>query len=754
MNIVVMTDTKLKPIQTNRVLIFVELILNYFPVALVFLMPVFFLTTSTEFYEYNKFVLFLTGTILLTLFWVLKLLLKTKVYVTKSNLDTPIWLYLGVFTLATFLSANQIDSIFGSQTKWVPSLIALVTFILYFYVISTNMRSLQAIKYAIYALMAGGSISSLVVVLSNFGVKLGSAEFVKIATFNLAGSLEIAALVASMSLLFGISVFFNTKSSVNKGLSLYTIIINIIALTLIWHVPALIVTLIGFIYLVVTFVRNLKNIKVELATIIGFTVIWLVLLALPATSKTIKSGAFALEPTLDVQSSWAMSASVLRDRPIWGMGPNTFGMVFSQNKSLQMNEGALWDYKFTRPYNQVLEDLSSIGLLGLLVSIYFMYRLFEFIKHMFDKKEEFTPVHQALLLPIIGIPLYHLLANQSTQSSFMFYTFLGIFISLVAGFGKDKKSEDIYISFKSFSTLEVSDQPESKERFQYLAIIPLLGVATAIGYYSTFNIQAEYFFRKAINSALANDAYGVYNNQISARNAFPRRDTYHSAIAQTNLNLAVTLANKQQLNDQEKEAVQTLISEAIRSTRLATENLNPLSINNWLVRANIYRTLIGVTSDADQWTIGAITNAIQLDPANPSLRLDLGTIYFTKQDYLTAANLFKQATQLKPNFANAHYNLAQALIKIESYELAVSELEITKSLLPTNSPDLERLDKEITDAKSKTKVAGASTDRKTSVQELETKNQDKNSNTQSSNLTKPDEVKKEESLEKAVNDKK
>jgi tetratricopeptide (TPR) repeat protein len=744
-----MTDTKFKPIQTNRVLIFVEFFLNYFPVALTFLVPIFFLTTSTEFYEYNKFVLFLTGTILLTIFWVVKLLLRSKVYITKSNLDVPIWLYVLVFSLSTLLSANRIDSIFGTQTEWVPSLIALVTFVLYFYIISTNLRSLQAIKYSIYGLIAGGSISSLIAVLSYFGIKLSSAPFMSIPSFNLAGSIEIAALVSSIALLFGISVYYNTKAGSNKALSLLSIIINLLALTLIWHVPALILAIIGFIYINLTFVKNLNTVKTEIITIAAITVVWITLLSIPLTGKLIKTNNFTLEPSLDLQTSWALSATVLRDRPIWGMGPNTFEMIFTQSKSMQMNEGPLWNYTFTRPLSQVFEDLAALGLLGMLVSSYFIYRLFELVKHVFSKKEEFTPVHQALIIPILGIPFYHLIANASTQSNFIFYTYLGIFVSLVAGFGKDKKSEDIYISIKSFGTIDVSDQPESKEKFQYFAIVPLIGIASALAYYSTFNIQAEYFFRKAIDSALSNDVYGVYNNQINARNAFPRRDTYHTAIAQTNLNLAITLANKDQLSIQEKEAIQTLISESIRSTKIATETLNPLNLNNWIVRSSIYRTLIGVTSDADQWAIAALSNAIQLDPVNPDLRMDLGTIYFSKQDYLSAANMFKQATQLKPNYANAHYNLAQALIKVEAYDSALSSLEITRSLLPANSTDMERLNKEIDDLKSKNKIAGVSSERKASTQELETKASETKS--ESATLTRPESVSSDKNLERIVN---
>jgi len=163
--------------------------------------------------------------------------------------------------------------------------------------------------------------------------------------------------------------------------------------------------------------------------------------------------------------------------------------------------------------------------------------------------------------------------------------------------------------------------------------------------------------------------------------------------------------------------------------------------------------LIGVTNDADQWTISALNNAITLDPANPNLRLELGSIYFSKQDYLTAANLFRQATQLKGDYANAHYNMAQALKGAKIYDLAISELEITKSLLPSDSSDIAKIDEEIKQIKALGNVAGANTERK-SVEALETKPSDEKS-AEEQTLTKPDEVKKDSAvLEKVINDKK
>ena len=744
-----MKDTKFNSIQSNKVLIFVEFFLNYFPVALAFLMPVFFLATFTDYFEQGKFVLFLTGTIALSIFWVLKLLLRSSVYITKSKLDVPIWLYILVFSLSSILSINPTDSLFGTQLKWVPSLLSIITFVLYFYTISTNMRSLQAIKYSIFAFIAGGTLSSTIGLLSYYGIKLGNSSLLSSPTFNLAGSIENLSLIAAITFLLSLSVLLNTKEKLNKTLTLVSSLINILMIILISHLGSLVLVGLGALYLILT--STVSKIKTELSIIGILTVVVLGLITIPATSKLIIRNNLPLEPQLSVQNSWAISATVLKDRPFQGMGPNTFTKVYLQNKPAGMNESQMWNFTFTKPYNQIMEELVSLGLLGILVGLYFYYRLYEVVVSVINKKEEFTPIHQALLIPVVGIPVYYVFGNSNTISSFIFFHFLAVFMSVIAGFQKSKNSEDIFITITSFSSIEVSDNLERKEKFQYFAILPILGIAGALGYYSSYNILGEFYFRKSINAALANDAYGVYNNQVEARNVFPRRDSYHTAIAQTNLNLAITLANKKELSAQEKEVIQNLISESIRSARLATENLDPLNLNNWIVRASVYKSLIGVTNDADQWTISALNNAISLDPANPNLRLELGSIYFSKQDYLSAANLFKQATQLKGDYANAHYNFAQALRGAKIYDLAINELEITKSLLPANSTDIEKINSEINAIKSLGNVAGANTERK-SVEVLETKNS--NNKEEKQTLTKPDENKVDNSvLEKVVNDK-
>jgi tetratricopeptide (TPR) repeat protein len=129
--------------------------------------------------------------------------------------------------------------------------------------------------------------------------------------------------------------------------------------------------------------------------------------------------------------------------------------------------------------------------------------------------------------------------------------------------------------------------------------------------------------------------------------------------------------------------------------------------------------LIGAAQDADKWAIRAYTAAIQLDPTNPRLRILLGGVYYANKDYLSAANLFAQSTNLKADYANAHYNLAQALKQLQRFDQAKIELENTQRLVAQGSADHDRVSSEIAEVTKQISVAGAQTSTQPTVSQLE-----------------------------------
>ena len=85
---------------------------------------------------------------------------------------------------------------------------------------------------------------------------------------------------------------------------------------------------------------------------------------------------------------------------------------------------------------------------------------------------------------------------------------------------------------------------------------------------------------------------------------------------------------------------------------------------------------------------------------------------------MSAANQFRQATALKQDYANAHYNFAMALINMQDYDNAKRELEITKLLVPEGTDDYNTVTSQIASLESLPEVAGATTEEKPTVEEL------------------------------------
>jgi tetratricopeptide (TPR) repeat protein len=203
--------------------------------------------------------------------------------------------------------------------------------------------------------------------------------------------------------------------------------------------------------------------------------------------------------------------------------------------------------------------------------------------------------------------------------------------------------------------------------------------------------------RKSLNAISAGNITQAYDNQISALRFNPNRDSYYDAFSKVNMTIAIALASKdpEELTDKDRQDIQTLISQALQNSKIATEQVGPLNVANWRTRAQIYQNLVNVAQNAFEWSISAYNTAIQLDPVNPALRLDLGGVYFAAGDYLSAANQFRQAVTLKQDYANARYNFALSLVALGELEQAKQELEITKLLLPEGSQDRNIVDQEI-----------------------------------------------------------
>jgi tetratricopeptide (TPR) repeat protein len=220
-------------------------------------------------------------------------------------------------------------------------------------------------------------------------------------------------------------------------------------------------------------------------------------------------------------------------------------------------------------------------------------------------------------------------------------------------------------------------------------------------YFSGRAYAGELTFKRSLDAAAKNDGLNTYNLQREAILQNPLLPRYRRAYSATNLALANSIASNANLTDQDKQNIAQLIQQSIREAKVAV-TLEPANTANWENLTLVYRSLINAAQGADQWTIAALSQAIMSDPVNPGLRIDLGGVYYSLGKYDQAIRLFQQATELKPNYGNAFYNLSHAYLMKKEITSAYDNMSQTLSLTQADSADytkakgeLEELSKQL-----------------------------------------------------------
>lgn len=370
---------------------------------------------------------------------------------------------------------------------------------------------------------------------------------------------------------------------------------------------------------------------------------------------------------LSYQDSWVIAIETLKRHPLFGVGPDNFLSAFNRFRPITFNNNNFWNVRFGNATNFPFDLLTTGGLLGLGVYLLLFIKTIKlWLKAFQQKKDDFLPF-------LLGLGLM-LLIPWLITATFALLTISFIFLALLAI--TTNQSQPLKLLLKS-KTVPLT----------------LLGIGFLIVGFSCYFwgrvYLADVYFRKSLDALAQNQGTQVYNYQIKAISLNPRSPVFRRLYSQTNFALANSLAGQENLSDQDRNNISQLIQQAIREAKVATV-LNPVDAANWENLAQIYRSLINFAQGADQWTIVAYNQAIISDPVNPRIRLNLGGLFYSLQNYEAAVRQFQNAVDLKPDYTNGYYNLAVAYREQEKYQLAYEAMQIVLNLLPIDSPDYQK----------------------------------------------------------------
>lgn len=675
--------------------------------------PLLFLNQTTEFYEIPKLVFLVVSTVILLGAWIFSWIIKGKVVINRTPLDIPLVILLIAIVVSTYFSTSRLSSLYGDFPNINDSSVAWVTYILLYFVTVSHLRNIVQIRSFLYVLYGSAVIIAVITVLSFFHVFL-PFDFAKGVNFTPTGSSFSTIAFLLLLLPFPLLSLSNPNKYFPAPAALVLSILFGVTIVLIGSIPSYIALLIAILLCVFVARPNaqMKTLPLFLLPIVAM-VLTLILAYLPFPGNPLQQleANFPKEIQLPLPISWKISASAFRDAPFIGTGPSTYLFNFTTYKPVEFNVLNYWNFSFDTANNEFLQALATLGIFGLaalfLVCLVILINSWRKLSLHTTDAEHDNPHVLLAALAVSALVSIVLLAIHTTTLVSVVMTFF-IFAALMMS------QRNIREKVMEFS-MGIKASTSGNKQFDLFPIIIFIVflVAAVPVLYRTFNmVAADYYHRQALSRANSSGTL-TYQYLQKAETLNPQVDLYRVDMAQTNFALANAIvakavaSNKQAspaaaLSSQDKQTVQTLLAQAVNEGRAATV-LNPRSSRNWEVLASIYRNIAGVAQNALTFSLDAYGRAIQLDPLNPALRVNVGGIYYSVKNYPLATRFFTDAANLKPDYANAYYNLAIALRDSGDYQNAVLVTQQTVALLSKvpGGPDYKTATKLLADLKSK-----------------------------------------------------
>ena len=610
----------------------IEKFINWIIIVLVGLLPLFFLPITPDFYDFNKNYLLMAGTLILLGLWGLRMILEKRVVFKKTAFDLPVLALAIAYSAATFLSSpNRIEAlILPGETGTIISLALL------YFIIVNNLQAPRAKRLG-QSLIVSASLLGLIAIFQFIG--LGEAfspvDWLKTKFWTPAGNLLSLTSYLSVVLVLTLnrlySLWKKKGDKTNAVLPFYFFAVLLIGGGLLTS-----------------------------------------LYQLFSTAKPI---------LLSYQNGWMIAIEVLKNKPLFGLGPGNFISAFNAFRPIDFNLTDQWALKFGYSANFYLQLLTTTGIIGALAITLLIWKIIKEMKNMSRLAEQtdvFLGVILALILALV-IP-----------ANFLLLLLIFLLLALLS------------------LHLPVKELAEESKILPVIIALPCFLLLIGGGWFLGRTYAAELAFNQSLEALRQNQGTQTYNLLIKAISLNPYSENYRLNYSQVNLALANSIASQADLTDQDRNNISALVQQAIREAK-AVVTLNPQNANNWTNLALIYRQLINFAEGAENWALTSYQQAITLDPFNPQLRVSLGGIYFSLANWDEAIRQFQLAVQVKPDFANTHYNLSAAYREKGDFERAVNAMETALSLVPIDSEDYRKASEELEALKKKLGEKAAAT---------------------------------------------
>ena len=375
-----------------------------------------------------------------------------------------------------------------------------------------------------------------------------------------------------------------------------------------------------------------------------------------------------------------IARSTIKEKPLFGSGPNTFVTQWLTYKPADIVATVFWNTDFTNGIGLIPTLAVTTGLVGILSWLLFLgFYVYLGVKSIFVRLEDGSNRYLVISTFFVSLLLWmtHFVYVPSTVLFVLTFFFTGLFFASIYMAGI------IPVVNRRFNT-------NPKVGFvSSLVMVASLVAVVSLGYGLFRNSLSLWHFQKssfALNTN--NDSKGAESYMLKAIVAVPN-DIYYRALSEIQIfKLNEVLAQDPKVVKQED--IQKQFSDGLLNAITAAKSSVDRDASNYLNWVSLGRVYDAVSipqlniSGAYESAQLAYIEALKRNPKNPGILMLLARLSATRNDLKQAESYAQQAIQIKNNYLDAYFLLSQIEVANGNIAGAVKSVTSASVIDPTN----------------------------------------------------------------------
>ncbi|MDO8620643.1 MAG: tetratricopeptide repeat protein [bacterium] len=669
--------------------------------AIVFLLPIFFVPSVSYPFQFSKIVLVSGLALVAFALWLIGRLKDGRFVFPGSPMLVVLFVIAGLFALSSLFSGTVTSSFFGQGFE-VGTAVNMLLLSVMAFLTSVMFRRKEQLFGSYVAFLASFLLVALFQILRfafgpdflSFGIFTETASNTVGKWNDLGIFFGVATLLSLITIEF-LSLNRLFKSIVYLSLPLSLAGIAIVNFSLVWYVLALF-SLVFLVYLMSFGSSRKSRLNEDAGDISPASVKPLKRLPIPSLLVLLVSVVFILPGnTLGSQIGGALGISQIEARPTWGTtfdvarqtlvkdpllgaGPNQFVSEWLKYKPFGVNNTPFWNVDFNFGVGLVPTFLATTGILGFLAwAIFFLLFLVSGFKAILsdlsDTFSQYLVTSSFLTALFLWIVAVFYVPSLTIFALTFFFT--GLFVASLA-----------VSRIVPMKTLSFADNPRASFVSVLLLILLLIGSVT-LGYTLFQKYTGSVLFQKGVISFNTEGDLAKAERLIARAAEMSPQDIYYRFLTELTL-MRINTVLRQGTDTISPEAARTefqnLLGVALSSARKAVAQ-NPRNYENLMSLGRVYEAVVPLKIE------GAYENArthyghaLELNPRGPAIHLTIARLEATKGDNSKARESILSALQEKSNYTEAIFLLSQIEVQEGNIKGAIASVEAAATIAPND----------------------------------------------------------------------